>query len=521
MFSIPAPPQYSRRVSSLYSSSAMKPSEMSPKLRPSRSYSKWEKQEIEAEAIARLRRKAEEKEKAKADAEAKAKAAEAAKAALTLPLAPPPTLPKSDETPPVTQTTTPACTVAQPPKAETRVADSTNTPSFFKLPSMSSDTRPSETKDKSENKTTLAAPGPSFSFPTAPMSTNQKLPSGSGPPVSNPAIPNFFAPPPAAAPLSNTNISVAPPSSFSFGQTKAPANPPVANGPITSQGDGPGSTSRGTFSFPPSNSTTTTTNGSNLAVPPAAGVSDSQKPKFNFGLSSKPPSTSPSNHPAAPAPSNPSKPVFSFGQPMSSSVPSVTNPSNATTSSSALAPSGLSSSMFGVQGNGKPIAIPAASDIKPSESAGTESRGQSGTKEAPASSATLFGFSNGGAKAPDTGSTKSISFAPGNMSAPAAKPVFSFGVASGPGNSKPDTGKAPTTFTFGASGGSTPSAIPPTPGSVFSDSAAKNSQSSAPIAQPLFGAAKNAAAGGGFSFGQTSTTAPFTFGSFGSQSQKS
>ncbi|KAN0132648.1 hypothetical protein V8E53_009664 [Lactarius tabidus] len=527
MFSIPPPPQYARRVSSLYSSSAMKPSEMSPKLRPSRSYSKWEKQEIEAEAIARLRRKAEEKEKAKADAEAKAaeatKAAEAAKAALALSLAPPPTLPKSDATPPVTQTTTPAFSVAQPPKAEARVADSANTPSFSKLPSSSSDTRPSESKDKSENKMTLAAPGPSFSFPTAPMSTSQKpapTPSGSGPPPSNPAIPSFFAqsaPHLAAAPPPNANVSVAPPSSFSFGQTKAPANPSVANGPLTSQGDGSGATSRGTFSFPqPSNSTSTTTNGNNFAVPSTVGAGDSQKPKFNFGLSTKPPSTSLSNPPAAPAPPNPPKPSFGFGQSMSSSVPSVTNP-NATASSSTLAPSGLSSSMFGVQSNGKPSAAPAVSDIKPSASAGTENRGP---KEAPASSAALFGFSNGAAKAPDTGSTKSISFAPGNMSAPSAKPFFSFGAVSGTGNSKPDTGKAPTTFTFGASGVSTPSAVPPTPGSVFSDSAAKNPQNSGPIAQPLFGAAKNAATGGGFTFGQTTTAAPpspFTFGAFGSQ----
>jgi hypothetical protein len=39
----------------------------------------------------------------------------------------------------------------------------------------------------------------------------------------------------------------------------------------------------------------------------------------------------------------------------------------------------------------------------------------------------------------------------------------------------------------------------------------------------LFGAPKNAATGGGFTFGQTSTTpSPFLFGgSFGSESQKS
>ncbi|KAH8999069.1 hypothetical protein EDB92DRAFT_924280 [Lactarius akahatsu] len=499
LFSVPPPPQYARRVSSLYSSSVVKPLEMSPKLRPSRSYSKWEKQEIEAEAIARLRRKAEEKEKAKADAEAKA--AEETKAALALRSPAPPTLAKSDEKPPVIQTPAPAFSVAQPPKADTQVANSTNTPSLFKIPTSSSDTRSSETKGKPENKPTLAVPAPSFSFSATPVSAaHNSAPTPSGPPPSNPAVSSFFAqsaPPPTAPPPLNTNGPVAPPSSFTFGQTKAPTNAPIANGSLTSQGDGPSAQPRGTFSFPQPSNSTTTTNGSNTAPPPTGGISDSQKPKFNFGISSKPPSTSPSNSSAAPAPSNPPKSIFNFGTSASSSLPSgqpITSPSNTIASSTTMAPSIPSSLTFG--GGGKTNgfstsgAVPTASDIKPSENAGMESRGQSGPKE-PVSSATLFGVPNGGANS--------------------STPLFSFG---GTGFPKSETGKAP--FTFGTSG-STPSVVPPTPGSVFSDSTAK---SSAPIAQPLFGAPKNGATGGGFTIAQNSTT-PFLFGSSGSQSQKS
>ncbi|KAH9035293.1 hypothetical protein EDB84DRAFT_40591 [Lactarius hengduanensis] len=493
LFSVPPPPQYARRVSSLYSSSVVKPLEMSPKLRPSRSYSKWEKQEIEAEAIAHLRRKAEEKEKAKADAEAKA--AEETKAALALRLPAPPTLAKPDEKPLVIQTPAPAFSVAQPPKADTQVANSTNTPSLFKIPTSSSDTSSSETKGKPENKPTLAVPAPSFSFSAAPVSAaHNPAPTPSGPPPSNPAVSSFFAPsapPPTAPPPLNTNGPVAPPSSFTFGQTKAPTNAPIANGSLTSQRDGLSAQPRDTFSFPQPSNSTTTTNGSNSTAPPTGGISDSQKPKFNFGISSKPPSTSPSNPPAAPAPSNPPKSIFNFGTSASSSLPSgqpITSPSNTIAPSTTMAPSIPSSLTFGGDGksNGFSIsgAVPTASDIKPSESAGMESRGQSGPKES-VSSATLFGVE---------------------------KPLFSFG---GVGFPKSETtGKAP--FTFGTSG-STSSVVPPTPGSVFSDSTAK---SSAPIAQPLFGAPKNGATGGGFTFAQNSTT-PFLFGSSGSQSQKS
>src|SRR5712671_45710 len=173
LFPVPAPPQYTRRVSSLYSSSSVKPTEMSPKLRPSNSYSKWEKQEIEAEAIARLRRKAEEKEKAKAEAEAKAKAKEAeAKKAATVPTLPAPVpLAKADEKPSVAPPIgTSPFSLPSLPKAGSQVTEPSNPPPLFKLPTPPSNVQSSE-KDKPEAKTTPAAP--LFTFPSAPIPATQ------------------------------------------------------------------------------------------------------------------------------------------------------------------------------------------------------------------------------------------------------------------------------------------------------------------------------------------------------------
>jgi hypothetical protein len=113
-------------------------------------------------------------------------------------------------------------------------------------------------------------------------------------------------------------------------------------------------------------------------------------------------------------------------------------------------------------------------------------------------------------------------FASSNLST--TKPFFSFNGGLGAGSdsgsgSKPEPGKNASAFTFNANPtNSTPAAVPPTPGSVFSDTAAKGSQNGNPIPQPSFGAPKNVAApgtSGGFAFGQAS--APFTFGAFGTQ----
>lgn len=83
---------------------------------------------------------------------------------------------------------------------------------------------------------------------------------------------------------------------------------------------------------------------------------------------------------------------------------------------------------------------------------------------------------------------------------------------------KPEPGKGAPVFGFNVSpASSTLAAVPPTPGSVFSDAAAKSSQNANPMAQPSFGAPKNATSPGGFSFGGQSSSSGFSFGSFGTQ----
>jgi len=115
------------------------------------------------------------------------------------------------------------------------------------------------------------------------------------------------------------------------------------------------------------------------------------------------------------------------------------------------------------------------------------------------------------------GTTKPSPFGTANVST--TKGFFSFGGgADTSSGTKLEPVKTASAFTFNASpANSTPAAVPPTPGSVFSDTATKSTQSANPIPQPSFGAPKNAAAPGtsGFGFGQTS--APFSFGSFGTQ----
>ncbi|KAI0005053.1 hypothetical protein BJV74DRAFT_806649 [Russula compacta] len=477
LFPVPPPPQYTRRVLSLYSSSAAKLMEMSPKLRPSKSYSKWEKQEIEAEAITRLRRKAEEKEKATAEAEAK-----------KIANAPTPTvsLTKSDEKPSVAPSTGASPFSLPPlPKSDSRVPEPSNPPVLFKIPTPSSNTQLSEVKDKPEAKTAWRASAPA--------------PATSGPVSSNSTIPDFFTQ-----------------------NAKVPSNYPISNPLSAPQGNGSKPT-QGFFSFSqPSNPTISTNNNSN---PSSSGLSvggtDALKPKFNFGMTSKPTSSTPHPPPVATASDPSSKPMFSFGIPKSSSAQTaqpVTNPFSNAPASSATATQTNQPSMFGTS-EGKPTGAPqsgivsVSSGIKAGEGANLSSQGQS-AEVANGSSTMLFGVPSGGTQA----TAKPPLFASANM--PTTNSFFSFGAGSDTSSEKkPEPGKGASMFAFNASStSSTPAAVPPTPGSVFSDTAAKSSQNVGPIPQPSFGAPKNGTGSGttsGFSFGQSS--APFSFGSFGAQ----
>jgi len=504
--------------------------EMSPKLRQSKSYSKWEKQEIEAEAIARLRRKAEEMEKAKAEAEAKEAEAKKVAAASTLPTI---QLSKPSEKPSVAPPSgASAFSLPPPPKGDLKATEPSNPPPLFKIPTTSLNAQSSEAKDKPEAKTAAAAPVTLFPFPSAPTQTSTSIPAASGP-VSNSTTPTFFtnATQPTTAPSSapDTKGSAAP-SIFSFGQTKAQSSNPISNPPSAPQGNGSITAPHGIFShgqIPKQPTSRENSSNPNTGAVPTGGTSDASKPKFNFGMTSKPTSVTPSNPLAAAMPSDaPAKPMYSFGMPMpkNSSAPTaqpITNPFGNPPASSTTTAQATQPPMFGIS-EGKSAGtrasgiMPASSGFKLSEGASSTNQGQS-TVGATGNSTTLFGAPNAGTHA-QGGATKPPSFA--STSLPTTKPFFSF--KAGSDTTKPEPGKGTPGFSFNVgSSSSTPAAVPPTPGSVFSNSASKSSQSADPMTQPSFGAPKNGAAPSGFTFGQSSGSGsgsgPLSFGSFGSQ----
>lgn len=524
------PPQYTRRVStSLYSSSSATPTEMSPKLRQSKSYSKWEKQEIEAEAIARLRRKAEEKEKAKAEAESKEAEAKKVAAASILPAVP---LPKHDEKPSVAPSSgASAFSLAPPSKSDSKAAEPSNPPPLFKIPTLSLNAQSSGTKDKPEAKTAAAAPATLFPFPSAPnpvTQTSTSIPATSGPVSSNSTTPTFFtntAQPTTASSSAPDTRGSAGSSIFSFGQTKAQSNNPISNPPTAPQGNGSSTASQSIFSLgqnrKPPTSTENSSNPSASAVL-AGGTSDASKPKFNFGMTSKPTSVTASNPLAAATPSGaPPKPMFGFGMPKNSSAPTVqpiTNPFSNPPASNTTAVQATQPSVFGI-GEGKSAVtpasgiMPASSGFKLNEGASSMNQGQSAAG-ATGNTTTLFGAPNAGTQAQGGagGGTKPTSFAPTSSST--TKPFFSFKAGSDTTKPEPEKSAPAPAFSFNVP---TPAAVPPTPGSVFSNTVSKSSQSADPVTQPSFGAPKNAAAPSGFAFGQSSGSGQFSFGSFGSQ----
>ena len=507
MFPVSPAPQYTRRVSSLYSSSVMSSTEMSPKLRSSKSYSKWEKQEIEAEAIARLRRKAEEKDKARVEAEAKEAVARklttAPAPAPALPAGPSPALTKSDEKPSVIpQIAASPFTLPLPPKADTQVTDPIRPPPLFTL---SSNTQSGEAKGKPETKTTQSFP--SFSFPPAPIHTahtSASTPAASG----TSTIPNPFAqnPPPTTTPSLAVTKGTTTPSFFGFGQTKPPESNPT-NVSSTSQGNGPAPPSLFSFTNPTSSTSTTTSSDLSANAPSAGETGDTSKPKFKFAITNKQAAPPYNPSPAAATSSDPPKLTFSFGLAKGSSTaptvqPTAHTPGNATTTGATTSQVNQPS-VFGTTDESKPAGF---SSLRESASLATQG---ARTEAATGESTGLFGRS---AKMGDA-NTKPSPFGPTNG------PFFSMSPAPGSSGTNPEPRKtAPVPFIFTPNAAPpTPNAVPPTPGSVFSDSAAKGPQNVEPMPQLSFGPPKSAATGTGgsgtFTFGQPSAPAPFAFGS--------
>lgn len=244
----------------------------SPKLRTSNSFSKWEKQDMEANSLKRMRARLEKEKKEKEQQKDQEKQnREAEKAKFSLPSVP---------------TSAPLAPTTNKPTVETK-----------STPVPAPTTPPIQT-----TKTTTVAPAPSGT----PASST---PAGS--------IPNFFAKPPttpatAAAPGATTQ-----PSATTSSLTTTPQNAFTGTTAPTA--------AKPSFSFGP---LTTTTAPGTSAPSEASQGNTPAKPTFNFGspAPSMPSATASSaSAPAAPTPtSGAAKPTFSFGTPSGQTTTSAT-----------------------------------------------------------------------------------------------------------------------------------------------------------------------------------------------------
>ncbi|KAI0053605.1 hypothetical protein FA95DRAFT_463916 [Auriscalpium vulgare] len=506
------PSHIGRRVTSLYASSMVKPPEMSPKLRSSKSYSKWEKQEIEAEAMARLRRKTEE-EKAKKDmeqrkiTEQKAAAEKAAsdRAAADKAAA------AAKESQLGGVASTPVPTNAGLPNGIKSADAASAKPDSFKpsFPPVSSQPSAAENKLAPSTGTFTPPAQPLFNAPTQPPSSS---------------ISNFFSKDatPATAPTEPKPAPFTPtatpaPSVFSFGPSahQPKGNPPTATSSL--------------FSAPTASSATSSPANSN--VPPIFGVKSSEavKPsplgqssftaptkvadapssaggRFSFGLPGKPAvtsgtqSTSGKSEEAKPTPA-----TFSFGPPK----PSQPTPTPVAESASSQRPAVPSFTSFG----------PGAGNEKPTSSL---SSGVFNFNSAPGSQSSALNTSSGdNAKAP---ASTPNPFAPSST----APSVFSFGTPAKPTPSDASKTAFPFTTSTTASASGTP-ATPAKSSFSFAAPGASSAATPAPVKTFPFGSPFNAgasattpaasgapapSASGGVAslFGQTSSITPSAFG---------
>ncbi|RDX55450.1 hypothetical protein OH76DRAFT_1551896 [Lentinus brumalis] len=441
-----APVPSTRRISTVYQAPSS-PATDSPKLQKTKSYSKWEKQDLEAAAMSKIRAR---QQAAGADNKA---------------------LPSASSTTSPLNTTSASAATKAPEKpapsfgfAPSAASTATSKPAAPEMPKFNVPaTTPAPTASSTEP---TKAAAPSFSF--APSS-------GTAPTATPSTTPAMSAPQPAGAPQAGSSV----PNFFSKPATQTPA-PSAA--PTTTP-----STSAPNFFAPkapaPASSATPATNG-NLATNAAQGQgSGAPKPTFSFGTT---PSAQPSGHApspfgnatnasgtaktdqskAAPAPgtsllsrlgmgpppSQPtvtSTPTFSFGKP--DATPASTSAAGPDASKAAAAPSSGPKFSFGVTSKpstAAPSSTPAANGV--------------GASSSPATSTPTFGFGVGNSSSQPAASNTSSPFgAPANKdpSAPSApKSVFAFG------------GSTPANNAFGGAS-STPAASSPFGGA--SNSAAK------------------------------------------------
>ncbi|KAJ3003039.1 hypothetical protein NUW54_g5514 [Trametes sanguinea] len=260
----PAPVSSSRRISSVYQAPAS-PASDSPKLQKTKSYSKWEKQDLEAAAMSKIR------EKQQLQQQAKTTPAPAATPISTSGLFSATTATAASPKPAEKAPQPAASTFSFAPSSGNGTTNKpADDPSKQSMPSSTSATAPSgQTKPAaplfpfpSSNATgstsSSAASAASTSVPAQPAKTDPQpatsvpnffakpaAPASTPAPASSTTIPNFFAKPagqPAsttpssgATSATGTQASTAPKTTFSFAPTLAPSQPqangaPAANG---------------------------------------------------------------------------------------------------------------------------------------------------------------------------------------------------------------------------------------------------------------------------------------------------
>ncbi|KAI0368114.1 hypothetical protein BV20DRAFT_1114405 [Pilatotrama ljubarskyi] len=352
-----APMSSTRRISSMYQAPAS-PASDSPKLHKSKSYSKWEKQDLEAAAMSKIREK-QQQQQAKA-APSPAAAQTPAPPSFTAPTSAP-TASKPSEKP--TQPSLPS--FGFPSSASAATNKPATEPPKLNVPGStpSAATTSNGAAPAASTSQTTAKPGPQTSTSVHNFFAKPAAPA----PAASTSVPNFFAKPAeqgAAASTPASTSTTAPSAAasktpFSFApapaSTAQPAQPQANGAPATNGaakveeakavpgssllsriGMGPPpaaqTSSAPSFSFPKPTSTPNAQGQGATTSTPAFGSTagstnnaESGPPKFSFGAPSKATSSTPAPAaaptPASTANSGTTTPKFSFGLNNASSQP--------------------------------------------------------------------------------------------------------------------------------------------------------------------------------------------------------
>ncbi|KAI0347115.1 hypothetical protein BDW22DRAFT_1480801 [Trametopsis cervina] len=470
----------------------------SPKLLPSKSYSKWEKQDLEAAALARLRERA-----------ARGAAPEPEKKQIGQPLKAAPTLVLDNATAKATTeskpapppaTATPIISASAPPvapisftfdkqpssitPAPATKASTSDLPSLTiptTLPKAPEPTKPSTvpfpsfaqpSQQPAEQKSTAPAPASSglFSFNKTAETKPAETPSAA-PPASSKSVPNFFTKP--SAPAASSASAATPFNPFSGASAQ----------PTTTTSSQPASN---TFSFGPSKAPATQPANTTFSFgPPPTTSSQPAISAFSFG---------PSTTPAAKAEDKPAQPAASSS--LLNRIGGFSAPSQPTSAPAAPAPA--SASPFWPKPEAPAAPAPAAA-------------------AAPTGPAPLkFSF----------GPTPAAAPAPAPAAAPAvAKPAMTFSFV--PSTTTPSATEKPFSFAPSAPPATTPAASSNAgPGAgAFSFNLTNNNTKPSPFGAPsstsqnVLGSTGNVfGAGGSAQSAQSGSAAPKTAFSFGNAS---